>query len=118
MDFCCLLFAHKGDLQGLRDAHERGCPWDAETCSNAAFGGHLECLRYAHEQGCPWDAWTCADAAQNVQRACFVYARERGCPWDPPPGFRSEAVAAAEAELARRRDAAVAIQRAYRRCMT
>ena len=33
------------------------------TCSDAARGGHLECLKYAHEKGCPWDERTCSDAA-------------------------------------------------------
>ena len=33
------------------------------TCSEAARGGHLECLKYAHEKGCPWDEETCSEAA-------------------------------------------------------
>ena len=38
-------------LECLKYAHEKGCPWDEETCSKAAYNGHLD----AHENGCPWD---------------------------------------------------------------
>ena len=37
-----------------------GSKW---TCSKAAESGHLECLKYAHENGCPWDEETCSEAA-------------------------------------------------------
>ena len=30
-----------------------GCPWDEETCSEAASEGHLECLKYAQGSDCP-----------------------------------------------------------------
>ena len=30
---------------------------------SAAKNGHLECLKYAREHGCPWDEETCEDAA-------------------------------------------------------
>ena len=35
----------------LKYAHENGCPWDGETCSEAAENGHLECLKYATKTG-------------------------------------------------------------------
>ncbi len=42
----------------------QGCPWDTQTCANAADEGHLEVLQWARSQGCPWNDWTCADAAR------------------------------------------------------
>ena len=39
----------------LQWARENGCPWDEETCSEAASGGHLETLKWARENGCPWN---------------------------------------------------------------
>ena len=39
----------------MKYAHENGCPWNEETCSEAAKNDHLECLEYARENGCPWD---------------------------------------------------------------
>jgi hypothetical protein len=42
-----------GQLECLIYAHENGCDWDSETCSNASMKGHLEILKYAHDNGCP-----------------------------------------------------------------
>jgi hypothetical protein len=36
----------------LQWARANGCPWDAKTCAETAFGGHLELLQWAHENGC------------------------------------------------------------------
>jgi uncharacterized protein YabN with tetrapyrrole methylase and pyrophosphatase domain len=66
----------------LRYAHERGCPWDEYTCSEAAGRGHLEVLRYAHEHGCPWDERTCEEAVGGGHLEVLRYAHEHGCPWD------------------------------------
>ena len=63
-------------------AHEKGCPWDKDTCLQAAENGHLKCLQYAHEKGCPWDRDTSRKAAQNGHLKCLQYAHEKGCPWD------------------------------------
>ena len=54
----------------LKYAHENGCPWDEDTCSEAAKGGHLKVLKYAHENGCPWDEWTCSGAAEEAIWRC------------------------------------------------
>jgi len=37
-----------------------GCPWNENTCSNAALNGHMDCLVYARENGCPWNQRTCS----------------------------------------------------------
>lgn len=39
----------------LKYAHENDCPWDEETCINAANIGSLACLEYAYKNGCPFD---------------------------------------------------------------
>ena len=42
------------------------------------LNGQLECLKYAHEHGCPWDEETCDDAAYEWTFGVFeVRARAR-----------------------------------------
>ena len=78
----CQRSAERGHLACLRYAHEHGCRWYEETCSDASDGGHLDCLRYAHENGCPWDERTCWYACMDDDYLeCLRYAHERGCPW-------------------------------------
>ena len=66
----------------MKYAHENGCPWDADTCMEAAENGNLECLIYAHEHGCHWDEYTCYMAAKNGHLNCLKYAHENGCSCD------------------------------------
>ena len=67
-------------LECLKYLHERGCPWNEETCQNAAEKGHLECLKYAHEHGCRWDELTCGAAAYVNEIECLRYAQDHGAP--------------------------------------
>eukprot|EP01043_Picozoa_sp_COSAG02_P002086 COSAG02_NODE_46_length_45443_cov_36.731497_38_plen_179_part_00 len=69
-------------LEVLQYAHANGCPWDSDTCSNAAENGHLEVVQYAHANGCPWDSSTCSVAAENGHLEVLQYAHANGCPWD------------------------------------
>jgi hypothetical protein len=78
----CQNAARKGYLEYLKYLHESGCPWNEDVCHEAATFGHLECLKYLHENGCPWDRKTCAGAAGRGQLECLKYAHENGCPWD------------------------------------
>jgi hypothetical protein len=39
----------------LKWLHSQGCPWDEETCRDAAVNGHLEVLQFLHSQDCPWN---------------------------------------------------------------
>ena len=71
-----------GHREGLKYAHENGCPWDEDTCEAATEDGHLGCLKYAHENGCPWDESACEAAARCGHLECLKYAHENGCPWD------------------------------------
>ena len=78
----CSRMARNGNLELLKFLHEKGCPWNEETCWSAASNDHLECLKYAHENGCPWDEETCKAAAKYRRLECLKYAHENGCPWD------------------------------------
>ena len=78
----CRAAAENGHLECLKFLHENGCPWDESVCRYAAFEGQLECLKYAHENGCEWNSRTCYYASSNGQIACLKYAHEHGCPWD------------------------------------
>jgi len=63
----------------LQWARAQGCPWDEETCSEAAYGGHLEVLQWARAQGCPWDNQTCQRAADGGHLDVLHWARAKGC---------------------------------------
>jgi hypothetical protein len=78
----CAEAANGGDLEMLRWARQNGCPWDKYTCVGAAKGGFLEVLRWARQNGCPWDEWTCTRAAEGGFLEMLQWAHENGCPWD------------------------------------
>ncbi len=48
----------------LQWARASGCPWDEETCSQAAREGHLDMLKWARANGAPWNAETRVAAAE------------------------------------------------------
>ena len=66
----------------LKFARDNGCPWDEDTCANAARNGHFDILKVARENGCPWDSITCANAARNEHYEILKFALENGCPWN------------------------------------
>ena len=66
----------------IKYAHENGCPWDENVCSEASKGGCLDVLKYAHENGCPWNKRTCEYAAREENFDMLKYAHENGCRWD------------------------------------
>ena len=93
----------KGLKYYIRFAHENGCEWDADTCTQAALGANIDCLRYtivlllfpcfpffssdsfslisnkvstnryAHENGCEWNTQTCSHAALGGDLECLMY---------------------------------------------
>jgi hypothetical protein len=69
-----------GLLDLIKWARKNGCPWNEDTCFNAARGGHLEVLKWARENGCPWDSRTCYNAATGGHLEVLQWARENGCP--------------------------------------
>ena len=54
------------------------CPWDEETCAQAAYGGHLQVLQWARANGCPWNAETCYRAAKGGHLEVLHWARTAG----------------------------------------
>jgi hypothetical protein len=81
MGLSCLAAA-RGQLESLKCLRANGCPWEEETCSNAAWGGHLGVLQWARQNGCPWNAGTCAVAAKRGHLEVLQWARQNRCPWD------------------------------------
>ena len=71
-----------GSVSRLAWAKERGCPWDARICREAAEGGHLEVLQWARANGAPWDKWTCRTAAEGGHLEVLRWACANGGPWD------------------------------------
>ena len=78
----CEKAARDGQLEVLKWARAKGCPWNSLTCRRAAGGGHLDLLKWARDNGCEWDAWTCAHAAEGGHLDVLKWARENGCWWD------------------------------------
>ena len=66
----------------LQWALQNGCPWDENTCKEAASGGHMGVLQWAHGNGCPWNEWTCSGAALGGHLEVLQWAHQNGCPWD------------------------------------
>ena len=47
-------------------AHNNECPWDEDTCFEAAAQGHLDVLKWAREHGCPWYKDVCTNKAETA----------------------------------------------------
>ena len=52
----------------------------AEKCERAASFGQLETLRWLRDNGCPWDKETCLDAAREGHLGVFEWALREGAP--------------------------------------
>jgi hypothetical protein len=79
----CAAAARVGDLEALKALRRAEIfPWDAWTCSYAAWGGHLRVLKWARANGCPWDDRTCEYAAKGGHLEVLKWARENRCPWN------------------------------------
>lgn len=74
--------ARDGNIDLLKAARERGCPWDWRTTSTAAYNDHWGLLEWAHEEGCPWNQTACANAAVRGNLPMLQFLRDNGCPWD------------------------------------
>ena len=61
----------------MKYAHENGCRWNEDTCTNAAKKGHFDCLQYAREHGCPWNDKTPSGAAYGGHMDCLQYIFEQ-----------------------------------------
>jgi len=85
----CDICAHRGQLESLKWARCKGCPWTEShpyrvigTCCVAARAGHLHILQWARENGCDWNSETCYAAAGAGHLHILQWARENGCGWN------------------------------------
>ena len=62
-------------ISRLQSSRDNGCPWDEDTCANAARYGHLEVLQWARANGCPWTLETSKNAARNGHLEVLQWAR-------------------------------------------
>ena len=92
----CDICAKKGQLESLKWARSKGCPWTQpqqyikqgilhvtiDTCSAAAEAGHLHILQWARENGCDWNWLTCYAAAEAGHWDVVVWAVQNGVSMD------------------------------------
>ena len=84
-DKYCDECAKRGQLDSLKWARERGCPWgkvayeNGGTCMEAARAGHLDILKWLRKNGCPWNVRTCSAAAEAGRIDILLWARANGC---------------------------------------
>lgn len=72
----------KRDLDVIEWLHEKECPCDEETFSQAATHGDLEILQWLHEKKCPWNERTFEAAAKHGSLVNLQWLHEKKCPWD------------------------------------
>lgn len=63
------------------------CPWNSQTCTEAAEWGRLEVLQWlrAQKPPCPWGIETCTAAAEagNIEMMQWLRGQDPPCPWGP-----------------------------------
>jgi hypothetical protein len=59
----------RGHLAVLQWLRANGCPWDENTCSQAAWVGHLAVLQWARANGCAWKRVERGAAGLTTRRA-------------------------------------------------
>lgn len=69
----CTWLAEIGFFEVLKDAHEKGCPWDVHTTMAAAVNGHLSCLKYAIDNHCPYSSDILVSTAFAGHLDCVEY---------------------------------------------
>jgi hypothetical protein len=72
LDKISILAAKMGKLNEIKILHQMGCPWEKDTCCNAAVNGHLDILQWMHENGCPW--------SRRIE--ILQWLHENSCPWE------------------------------------
>ena len=71
-----------GSFSLMKWLREKGVPWDATTCCEAAKQGNLEMLEWLRENRCSWQTRTCAAAALGGHFEVLKWLRANGCSWD------------------------------------
>jgi hypothetical protein len=70
----------RNSLDVLKWLREKGCPWNAKTCSTAAFTGRLYIVKWARENGCEWDAETFDNTRNSSNKDLIAWLTTNGCP--------------------------------------
>ena len=52
------MYKRQGHLETLRWLRSNGCPWDEQTCLDAAREGHLRVFEWALREGAPNGIWS------------------------------------------------------------
>jgi len=87
-DRLCNECAKRGQLDSLKWARSKGCPWSESryysigTIDIAARAGHLHIVKWARENGCDWSTRTCRSAAEGGHLDILKWLRENGCDWN------------------------------------
>ncbi len=74
----CSKAARLKDWNDLKQLHEHGYEWGADTCTEVARLGNVDMLQYLHENGCPWNEETLAACTHDED--CLEYALANQCP--------------------------------------
>ena len=64
----------------LQWAHDNGCPWSMQCCTDAATAGKLSTLQWLRKQGCPWNEDVCHGAVGGGHLEVLQWAVANGCP--------------------------------------
>ena len=66
----------------LQWAHLHWCPWDVETCNDAAINGHCSVVPRTHAHGCPLSPTASKAAAKNAKWAIVQWLLDNECRGD------------------------------------
>jgi hypothetical protein len=79
----CTQAARAGNYEILQYAYAAGCEVSTATCAAAAAAGRLDILQWLHlTKQCPWDTATCQAAAERGDLEMLIWCRDHHCPWD------------------------------------
>jgi hypothetical protein len=80
-DKCILKPTHNKNLKVLKWARKkRGCPWNEQTCIQAAKAGRKNVLKWAIENGCPWDENVYYTAVFHGHQDIIEWLKSNGYP--------------------------------------
>ena len=92
--YACRQAAANNNMELMVYLREKGCPWDARSCSLAAGNGHTQMLRWLRSQNppCPWAAHSAQLAAENdhLDTLFWLLSQQPACPFPSRPEAASD----------------------------
>ena len=92
--YACRQAAANNNMELMVYLREKGCPWDARSCSLAAGNGHAQMLRWLRSQNppCPWAAHSAQLAAENdhLDTLSWLLSQQPACPFPSRPEAASD----------------------------